>query len=70
MKKIQKLRKAKSLSQTALAAKADCKQHQISRLEAGKAGVLPSTAERIAKVLGGDVTELFRHCQSETMEAK
>ena len=70
MKKIQKLRKAKGLSQKKLAEKADCEQHQISRLEAGKAGVLPSTAERIAKALGVPVTELFRHCQSETMEAK
>ena len=70
MKKLKKLRKAKGLSQTALATKADCNQHQISRLEAGKAGVLPSTAIRIAKVLGVPIAKLFHPAASEHLEAK
>ena len=57
---LKRLRKAKGLSQGALAAKAQLTREHLSRLEAGRYDPTLGTLSRLARALGVPVTDLLR----------
>lgn len=56
---VQRLRRAKDLSQEELAARADVHQTYLSGVERGKRNASVLVLERIAKGLGVDIAELL-----------
>jgi len=58
MNRIKKIRKKLGISQSFLAQYANISQPYLSDLENGRRGAKPETIERIAIVLGVDVSEL------------
>ena len=57
--KLKKLRKAKKLSQYALAKEAGVSREHVRRLEAGESDPTVGMLQRLADVLGVPVTELL-----------
>jgi len=57
---LKRLRKAKGLSQVALAARAQLTREHLSRLEAGRYDPTLGTLNRLAWALGVPVTDLLR----------
>ena len=58
MNRIKKIRKKLGISQSLLAQGANISQPYLSDLENGRRGAKPETIERIAIILGVDVSEL------------
>lgn len=58
MNRIRKIRKKLGISQSLLAQGANISQPYLSDLENGRRGAKPETIERIAIILGVDVSEL------------
>lgn len=57
---VQRLRRAKRLSQEELASRAEIHQTYLSGVETGKRNPSALVLERIAKALSADVEELFK----------
>lgn len=57
---VQRLRRAKELSQEELAARADIHQTYLSGVERGRRNPSVLILDRIAKALGADVEELLK----------
>lgn len=57
---VQRLRRAKELSQEELAARADVHQTYLSGVERGRRNPSVLILDRIAKALGADVEELLK----------
>ena len=57
---VQRLRRAKELSQEELAARADIHQTYLSGVERGRRNPSVLVLDRIAKALGADVEELLK----------